>query len=91
MSYPIVLILGAGSNIGQGVAQAFASKGYKVALASRSIDEAASTDIQLHVRTDLSNPDEVVTTFEKVKKAFGFPSVVIYNGKCHSLKGLLFH
>lgn len=34
---PVILILGSGPNIGQHLAQAFAAKGYKVALASRSI------------------------------------------------------
>lgn len=78
---PIILILGAGPNIGQAVARIFASKGYKVALAARSLKEADSTDSQLHIPCDFSNSSDVVDAFTKVKEAFGIPSVVVYNGK----------
>ena len=77
---PVVLILGAGSNIGQHVARAFASKGYKVALAARRLKEADSTADQINISSDLSDPNSVVSVFEKVKASFGAPSVVIYNG-----------
>ncbi|OBT81244.1 hypothetical protein VE02_09700, partial [Pseudogymnoascus sp. 03VT05] len=76
---PIILILGAGPNIGQAVARLFASKGYKVALASRSQKETESTDNQLNITCDFSNSDDVVDAFAKVKKVFGIPSVVVYN------------
>ncbi|KFZ15722.1 hypothetical protein V501_02607 [Pseudogymnoascus sp. VKM F-4519 (FW-2642)] len=76
---PILLILGAGPNIGQSVARIFASKGYKVALASRSQKETDSTDNQLHIPCDFSSTDDVVNAFAKVKKVFGVPSVVVYN------------
>jgi NAD(P)-dependent dehydrogenase (short-subunit alcohol dehydrogenase family) len=78
---PVVLILGAGPNIGQAVARTFASKGYKVALAARSLKEADSTDNQLNIPSDFSKTDDVVNAFAKVKKVFGIPSVVVYNGK----------
>lgn len=76
---PIVLILGAGPNIGQAVARKFASKGYKVALAARSVKEADTTDSQLNIPSDFSNSDDVVNAFQKVNKVFGIPSVVVYN------------
>jgi NAD(P)-dependent dehydrogenase (short-subunit alcohol dehydrogenase family) len=78
---PVILILGAGPNIGQAVARTFASRGYKVALAARSLDEAASTDNQLNITTDFGNSDDVVKAFNKVNEVFGIPSVVVYNGK----------
>ena len=77
---PVVLILGAGPNIGQAVARAFASKGYKVALAARSL-KADSTENQLNIPSDFSKTDDVVNAFTEVKEVFGIPSVVIYNGK----------
>ena len=80
-TFPVVLILGAGPNIGQAVARTFASQGYQVGLAARSLKEADSTDSQLHIPSDFSETDDVVNAFTKVKKAFGIPSVVIYNGK----------
>ncbi|KAH6646200.1 hypothetical protein BKA67DRAFT_96393 [Truncatella angustata] len=76
---PVALILGAGPNIGQAVARTFASKGYKVALAARSLKEADSTDNQLNIPSDFSKTDDVVNAFTKVKKVFGIPSVVVYN------------
>ncbi|TAQ90334.1 hypothetical protein B7494_g1350 [Chlorociboria aeruginascens] len=76
---PVILILGAGPNIGQAVARTFASKGYKVALAARSLREADSTDNQLNITSDFANPDDVVNAFTRVKKVLGIPSVVVYN------------
>lgn len=78
---PVILILGAGPRVGQAVAQAFHSKGYKVALASRSLKEADSTSDQLNITSDFANPDDVANAFTKVRKALGIPSVVVYNGK----------
>jgi NAD(P)-dependent dehydrogenase (short-subunit alcohol dehydrogenase family) len=84
MASPVILILGAGKNIGQGVARAFASKGYKVALASRSLKEAESTSEQLNITSDFSNTDDIVHAFTRTKKELGVPSVVVYNGKPRS-------
>lgn len=79
---PIILIFGAGPNIGQAVARTFASKDYKIALAARSLNEADSTHDQLNITSDLTNSDDVVDAFKKVKTVFGtVPSVVVYNGK----------
>ncbi len=77
---PVVLILGAGPNIGQHVAQAFAAKGYKVALTSRSAKKQSSED-QVNISCDLSDPKSVVNVFDKVKELLGLPSVVVYNGQ----------
>lgn len=78
---PVALILGAGPNVGQAVAKLFASKGYKVALAARSLKEADSTDNQLNIPSDFTKTDDVVNAFTQAKKVFGIPSVVVYNGK----------
>ena len=81
MPSPIILILGAGPNIGHHVAKTFAAHGYKVAIAARSVKEAESTDTQLNIPSDFTNPNDVVNAFSKVKNVFGIPSVVVYNGK----------
>lgn len=78
---PIILILGSGPNIGHHVARAFAAKGYKVALASRSLKEEGSNAEQVHISADLSDPHSVEGIFSKVKASLGVPSVVVYNGK----------
>ncbi|KAH6683516.1 hypothetical protein F5X68DRAFT_242339 [Plectosphaerella plurivora] len=76
---PIVLILGAGPRVGLTAAKAFASRGYRVAIAARSVNEADSTSDQVNIKADFANPRDMVNTFAKVKKALGIPSVVIYN------------
>jgi len=81
-SPPIALILGAGPRVGQSVIQAFATKGYKVAIAARSVDISASTDTQLYIPSDFSKPEDVKAAFQNVTETFGIPSVVVYNGKC---------
>jgi NAD(P)-dependent dehydrogenase (short-subunit alcohol dehydrogenase family) len=80
MPSPVILILGAGPNIGANVAKTFAASGYKVAVAARSLKETESTDTQLNIPSDFSKPADVASVFSKVKKAFGIPSVVVYNG-----------
>ncbi|TVY31261.1 Secoisolariciresinol dehydrogenase, partial [Lachnellula cervina] len=79
MPSPVILILGAGPNIGHHVAKTFAASGYKVAIAARSVKEAESTDSQLNIPSDFTKSEDVVNAFSKVKKVFGIPSVVVYN------------
>lgn len=75
---PIVLILGAGPNIGKGVAYEFAMKGYTIVLASRTRhDDSPST----FIAGDFTNPGSVVDIFASCREQHGEPSVVIYNGK----------
>lgn len=78
--HPVALILGAGPNIGQSVARKFASNGYKVALAARSLKETDSTDDTLNIPSDFSKTEDVVNAFTKTKEALGIPSVVVFNG-----------
>jgi NAD(P)-dependent dehydrogenase (short-subunit alcohol dehydrogenase family) len=77
---PIVLILGSGANVGQHAARAFAEKGYRVALASRSAKEQESTSQQLNISSDFADPKSIYGVFAKVKTSLGLPTVVIYNG-----------
>ena len=79
-SSPIILILGAGPNIGQGVARAFTAKGYRVALAARRATEGHNTANEVHIHSDFTDPGAVVNAFSKTKSLLGIPSVVVYNG-----------
>lgn len=76
---PVILILGAGPNVGQSVARAFASKGYKIALASRKLKDGDNIPDQVHIPSDFSEPNSIANVFSKVKALLGVPSVVIYN------------
>jgi NADP-dependent 3-hydroxy acid dehydrogenase YdfG len=87
---PVILILGAGANVGQHVAKSFASKGYKVALTARRAKEAENTADQVNIQSDLTDPTSVINVFSKVKTLLGAPpSVVVYNGELLAIK-LLF-
>ncbi|KAF5679432.1 short-chain dehydrogenase [Fusarium heterosporum] len=79
MTPPTVLIFGAGAKTGMAIANAFHSKGYKLALASRSQDPATSTEDELHIPTDCSDTDSILQAFEQTRNVFGHPTVVIYN------------
>jgi NAD(P)-dependent dehydrogenase (short-subunit alcohol dehydrogenase family) len=83
MSTPVLFLLGAGSGIGKSVADSFAAKGYKIALAARSLEEGLGSDGYLRLRVDLSHPEEVQGAFTKVKEKLGTPTVVVYNGRPH--------
>lgn len=84
MSTPVIFILGAGPKIGASVADAFAAKGYKVALAARSVQDGVGEDDYLRLKVDLANTSEVGEAFDKVKEKLGIPSVVVYNSVfCH--------
>lgn len=77
---PVALILGAGSNVGDHVGRAFAAKGYKIALAARSVKEQDSTPDKLLIRGDFADPESITSIFTKVKSQLGVPHVVVYNG-----------
>lgn len=80
---PVVLILGAGGNVGASVARAFAGKGYKVAVSSRTekADIMKGSNPPLYVPGDFSDPESVPRVFSNVREKLGVPGVVIYNGE----------
>ncbi|KAJ4003628.1 hypothetical protein NW752_011053 [Fusarium irregulare] len=87
----VALIFGAGSNVGSSVANGLLTKGYKVALASRSQDPETSTETELHIPTDCSDTSSVLEAFAKTKSTFGVPNVVVYNtwaGKPNSVEDI---
>jgi NAD(P)-dependent dehydrogenase (short-subunit alcohol dehydrogenase family) len=79
-SSPVALIFGTGKRIGASVAKAFSAKGYNIATVSRTAATDAPTERRFHIQTDLSDPNAVSGVFDTVRKRFGDPSVVIYNG-----------
>lgn len=77
----IVLIFGYGPRIAAGVARAFAGKGYKVAVVSRTNKAIEPGDDYFWIQADLSDAFSVEGVFTKVRNKLGIPSVVVYNGK----------
>ena len=77
----IVLILGAGPNIGLNVARVFSSKGsYKTAIVSRNPKEELTKATDLSLQADFTDPKSIKAVFDEVRQKLGVPSVVIYNG-----------
>jgi len=76
----VVLILGAGPNIGAAIASKFASKGYKVAVASRSGTGHRNDQGYLSLKADFTRPESIPPLYEAIKAEFQAPpNVVVYN------------
>ncbi|KAM0478906.1 hypothetical protein ACHAPX_004884 [Trichoderma viride] len=83
----IILIFGFGPRIAAGVARAFASKGYKVAVVSRTNKAIEPGDDYLWIQADLSDAFSVEGVFTTVRSKLGIPSVVVYNAFSFSTQG----
>ncbi|OQU93780.1 hypothetical protein CLAIMM_00252 [Cladophialophora immunda] len=83
---PVVLLLGAGPNIGDAVVREFSANKFRVAAVSRSREEGIDSAGVLNITADLSNPDEVPTIFTKVEAYWGVPTIVIYNAAARTLQ-----
>lgn len=82
---PTVLILAAGPGIGAQCIAKFHQSGFNVVATSRSLQDnlRASNHLELHL--DLAKPETVPEIFQKLRKYFDHPSVVIYNGASRTL------
>ena len=79
MTSPVILILGAGANIGTSIARKFSEKAYKVAVVSRTFRKDFSELGYLQINEDLSLPNVLQKVFAEVTSKLGIPSVVVYN------------
>ncbi|KZV92911.1 hypothetical protein EXIGLDRAFT_674533 [Exidia glandulosa HHB12029] len=73
----VALILGAGANVGKGVAQQLKANGYTVVVGSRSttkVDGASHA-----VKLDVTLPETIKTAFAETEKIAGPPNVVVFN------------
>ena len=81
MPDPVILILGAGPNVGLSVARKFAAENWKVAAVARTIkDEVKQTAHQVLV-ADFTDSEGISKIFGEVEAKLGIPNVVVYNGK----------
>jgi NAD(P)-dependent dehydrogenase (short-subunit alcohol dehydrogenase family) len=79
MSSPIILILGAGANIGAHVARKFSQEGFKVASVARNVHKDAADVSHLTIKADFNDPASIKGVFDEVNNKFGIPNVVVYN------------
>ena len=81
MSSRIALILGSGAGVGTHVASRLRNEGFRVATVSRSSKDTQDNDKNtMAIESDLADPTTVERVFERVRGAWGEPSVVVYNG-----------
>ena len=84
-----VLIIGVGEGLSTSLAHLCASKGMKIALASRNIDKLQSLKEEtkaLTFKCDSSSIESVSNLFKETDKTIGTPNLVIYNSSTR-LKG----
>lgn len=84
MSIPIAFIIGAGKRVGASTADAFRAKGYRIALAARSIKPEDSKGDNLFLRADLSRPASIGEAFTSLRRQWGEASVIVYDGNAQS-------
>lgn len=80
MSSPVVLILGAGANVGLSVSKKFAAEGWKVAAVARTIKDDIKANSALTLSADFADPESITRVFDEVEAKLGTPNVVVYNG-----------
>ncbi|KZV85489.1 hypothetical protein EXIGLDRAFT_841467 [Exidia glandulosa HHB12029] len=73
----VALILGAGANVGKGVAQQLKSQGYTVVVGSRSATKVDGTSHA--VKLDVTQPETIKAAFAETEKFAGPPNVVAFN------------
>lgn len=77
---PLLLLLGAGANIGQAVQKRFLDSGYNIVIAARSLQDNHPSPEIWSYKIDLNKPNDVSKLFSKLSKDIGIPNVIIYNG-----------
>jgi NAD(P)-dependent dehydrogenase (short-subunit alcohol dehydrogenase family) len=80
MAHRVLLLLGAGENVGLATITSFKAQGYKVASVSRTPGDAIRKAADLVLTADFSDPLCVADLFSKVETELGIPNVVVYNG-----------
>lgn len=80
MSEPVILIFGAGANVGLAIASKFRQEGYKVAAVSRTIKDPLQQVAHKTIASSIT-PEAVANAFKEVEKDLGPPNVVVYNGR----------
>ena len=80
MAGQILLLLGAGKNVGLQTIKKFKEEGWQVAAVSRKPLEEIRNEADLVVPADFANPHAIAEVFETVKQRLGIPNLVVYNG-----------
>ncbi|CZR50993.1 uncharacterized protein PAC_00868 [Phialocephala subalpina] len=81
----VILVLGAGPNIGISLVKHFAAKGYKTAGVSRTPTAELKGAADLALSADFSKPETIKPVFDEVKAKIGIPNVVVFNAAASAM------
>ncbi|EJU06246.1 NADP-binding protein [Dacryopinax primogenitus] len=84
---PVIFVVGYGPGISEGVAELFASKGFKVGIASRTESKLSAASESLNAKgatvatavIDVSSNPSVIYGLSKLTIALGAPNVLVFN------------
>jgi NAD(P)-dependent dehydrogenase (short-subunit alcohol dehydrogenase family) len=77
---PVLLLFGAGANVGTALAKKFTQEGWKVATVARTTRDDIKANSALNIQADFVDPNSVAKAYEEVETKLGTPNVVVYNG-----------
>jgi NAD(P)-dependent dehydrogenase (short-subunit alcohol dehydrogenase family) len=81
MSSPVLLVIGAGPNIGLSLLKKFKEEGYQTAAVARTPKDSIADFVDKFYPSDLTGPPEnMEEVFKQVQKDLGDPTVVVFNG-----------
>jgi NAD(P)-dependent dehydrogenase (short-subunit alcohol dehydrogenase family) len=82
MSHPVLVVFGAGPNIGVSVLKKFKDEGYKTAAISRDPSDEIKAVADKAYSLDLtSGPEKVEQVLQQISHDLGDPTVIVYNGE----------
>ena len=84
MSAKILLLLGAGQNIGLSTVGLYKGQGYKIVCVARTTKPSIEAQSDLCLKADFTNPESLKDVFDQVERKVGIPNVVIYNRELQS-------
>ena len=81
MAQPLVIITGASSGIGAGVAKAFSQAGYPLGLLARNLEAMESLQLPntICIETDVTDSEQIKKAIEKAEQRFGPTDCLINN------------
>lgn len=78
MTYPLVIVAGAGNGLGLSLMNKFQTKGYKVVGLNRSKSPSIKSSFDIR-KVDLTNELETSSTIKSIIEEYGTPEIIIHN------------
>ncbi len=93
MSKSLIAIVGAGPGVSAGIARKFGSNDFKVILIARTqesldkqVAELEKENVEAYgITADATDSESITSAFDKLKKEYGVPDVLVYNAGANSI------